>query len=68
MFYAQVMRVHSHYIITPEIRRELFSVQAGGPGAMSAGTGIVRGKVLHAGKGRGGFGRRKSGGNDMMIE
>ena len=27
----EVMRVHSHYMITPEIRRELFALQPGAP-------------------------------------
>jgi len=35
----EVMRVHSHYMITPEIRRELFALQAGGVGRGDAGMG-----------------------------
>ena len=60
----EVMRVHSHYMITPEIRRELFSLQANMPQPMMmmrAGTG-GRGRGRGRGKGRGG-----GGGRDMMT-
>jgi hypothetical protein len=44
----EVLRVHSHYMITPEIRRELFALQPNGPGGREMDMGGVGGSARRA--------------------